>query len=404
MTLFVYTAVNGAGTPTSGSHRSRSIGEVRRWLQDRDQTPISITEKISRWQFEITPAKAKRQVLLHFTRQLSVFVRSGIPLTTALEILHDEAGDSALRRALSSIINDIAEGQSLSDAAARHRQVFPHYYVGLMRNAEQTGHLEASLDSLAMYLQRDLDTRASISSALAYPAIVVVLALITVAVLAGYVLPQFQPLFVELGAELPTPTRVLLGVSRIFTDFIIFPFAATTLLVGFTLWLIKSKRGRRLLDQLALRLPVVRGLVHYLILERFCRILATMVTAGIAIPDGMAAGALTTRNGEMRERLERARSKVESGQGFAGPLSETKLFPAAAIQMFRVGEETGTLENQLTAASEYFDAELAQRIRRFTALFEPAMIIGVGLTVGFVAVALVSAMYGVLDGVKEPLN
>jgi type IV pilus assembly protein PilC len=129
-----------------------------------------------------------------------------------------------------------------------------------------------------------------------------------------------------------------------------------------------------------------------------------MVRSGIAIPEGMTIGAAATNNSEIRRRLEKARLEVERGQGFTGPLTTTNLFPTAAMQMFRVGEETGTLEDQLTAASEYFDTELTQRIRKFTTLFEPAMIIGVGLTVGFVAVALVSAMYGILDGVKEPLS
>jgi type IV pilus assembly protein PilC len=228
--------------------------------------------------------------------------------------------------------------------------------------------------------------------------------LVTVAVLTGYVLPQFEPLFEELDADLPAATRVLLGVSSIFTDFIVVPLVLLVTIASFALWLKASRRGHQFFDRLILRVPMVRKVVHFIILERFCRVLATMVRAGIAIPEGMAVGSATTKNSEVRKRLEVARIDIEGGQGFAGPLTNTGLFPTAAHQMFRVGEETGTLDDQLTAASEYFDTELTQRIRRFTTLFEPAMIIGVGLTVGFVAVALVSAMYGVLDGVKEPLN
>lgn len=404
MSLFTYTAERPTGSIVTGSRRARSISELRRWLLNRYSEPIVITEKTRRWQIEITPSKAKRKVLIHFTHQLSVFVRSGLPLSTGLDILRDETEDQALRRALTSISNGISLGETLSAGAARHPEVFPHYYVGLIRSAEQTGRLDDSLDSLATYLQRDLDTRASVTSALAYPSIVVVLSLITVAVLAGYVLPQFEPLFAELDAELPTPTRLLLGVSTVFTDHIALPITGVLLSAGLALWMVKSQRGRRLFDRVVLRLPVVRGVVHFVILERFCRILSTMVRSGISIPDGMAIGAAATKNTAMRQRLERARLEIERGQGFAAPLIATNLFPAAATQMFRVGEETGTLDTQLAAASEYFDTELTQRIRKFNALFEPAMIIGVGLTVGFVAVALVSAMYGVLDGVKEPLS
>lgn len=404
MTRFAYVAQNSAGSTVSDTRRARCISEVQRWLQDRNLVPQAITEKPQRWQVEITATKAKRKVLIHFTRQLRVFVRSGIPLVAGLKILHDETSDTALRRALDSIISDIAVGKTLSESTAQFPQVFPHYYVALIQSAEQTGQLDESLESLASYLQRDLDTRSSITSALAYPSIVVLLSLVTVAVLTGYVLPQFEPLFEELDADLPTATRALLGVSTIFTDLIVVPLGLVALLASFAFWMKASQRGHRLFDRLILRVPVLSHVVHFIILERFCRVLATMVRAGIAIPQGMAVGTAATKNSEVRKRLDVARLEIEGGQGFAGPLTDTGLFPMAANQMFRVGEETGTLGDQLTAASEYFDTELNQRIRRFTMLFEPAMIIGVGLTVGFVAVALVSAMYGVLDGVKEPLN
>lgn len=401
MTLFTYTAVRDNGSTVTGQHRARNISNVRRWLQERNLDAMSITDKVRRWHIEITPEKTKHKVLIYFTRQLAVFVRSGIPLAAALDILYDETEDPALRRALRSIIQDIAVGDTLSASAARHPTVFPHYYVGLIRSAEQTGRLDESLDSLARYLQRDLDTRASITGALAYPSIVVVLSVVTVGILAGYVLPQFEPLFIELDAELPTPTRILLGVSKVFTDFVALPIFASITTMGAVLWMLKSRRGRKVFDRWVLHIPIVRGVVQYVTLERFCRILATTVRAGIAIPEGMNIGSAATKNSEIRRRLERARNEIEDGHGFATPLVATNLFPSAASQMFRVGEETGTLDSQLMAASEYFDTELTQRIRKFTALFEPAMIVGVGLTVGFVAVALVSAMYGVLDGVKD---
>ena len=404
MSRFVFIAHNTNGSTVSGSRRVRCISELKRWLSGRGLLPISISEKTRRWQVEITPAKTRRKVLIHFTRQLSVFVRSGIALSSALEILYDETTDTALRRALGAIIKDIALGETLSHGAAQHPQVFPHYYVGLIRSAEQTGRLDESLDNLATYLQRDLDTRSSMTSALAYPSIVVLLSLVTVAVLTGYVLPQFTPLFAELDADLPTPTRLLLGLTTAFTNYVTAVIALLFVIAVICIWMIKSRRGRDLFARGILRLPVVRNVVHFIILERFCRVLATLVRSGIAIPEGMTIGAAATKNGEIRRRLEKARLEVERGQGFTGPLNSTNLFPTAAMQMFRVGEETGTLEDQLTAASEYFDTELTQRIRKFTTLFEPAMIVGVGLTVGFVAVALVSAMYGVLDGVKEPLS
>lgn len=401
MTTFRYTAHTADGRTTEGRQKSRSIGDLRRWMQGRDLVPVSVATVERRWHVEITPARTKRKILVHFTRQLGVFVRSGIPLVEALRVQYEECEDRALRRALGSMIENLVRGETLSRAAARHPEVFPHYFIGLLRAAERTGRLDEALQSLADYLQRDIDTRATIVGALAYPCIVVMLSLVTVAVLTGYVLPQFRPLFAELDAELPAPTRLLLGASGFVTDRALVLVGALVGLLAAGVWSAVSARGRRAIDRWLLRVPVGRQLVQFVILERFCRILATLVQAGIPLPDGLSIGAESTRNTEVRRRLAVARSEMERGRGFAAPLVDTGLFPATVCVMFRVGEETGTLESQLLATSHYLEAELTQRIRRFTGLFEPAMIVGVGLTVGFVAVALVSAMYGVLDGVEQ---
>lgn len=401
MTTFGYSAASRDGSTITGRHRARSIGDLRRWLDDQNLIPSTIAEIERRGRIEITPARTRRKTLVHFTRQLAVFIHSGIQLVPALRILADETEDRALRRALAAVIDEIVVGGTLSEAASRHPQVFPHHYVGLLRSAERTGRLDDTLEELAESLQRDIDTRASIIGALSYPLLVVLLSLATVAILTGYVLPQFEPLFAELGADLPTPTRLLLQSSSVITDHVVIPIGGLFSTLGAGIWCLSTTRGRRLIDRWSLRIPVVRNVVQFLILERFCRVLAAMVRAGIPVPDGLAVGSRSIRNSEVRRRLETARLDVEGGRGFAAPLAATGLFPAATILMFRVGEETGTLEDQLAAASRYLDVELTQRIRKFTSLFEPAMIIGVGMTVGFVAIALVSAMYGVLDGVEQ---
>ena len=150
-----------------------------------------------------------------------------------------------------------------------------------------------------------------------------------------------------------------------------------------------------------LKLPIIGGIIDYAMLERFCRILGAMVKAGVPLPEGLKTTTEATSNIVYRERLEVAREQMLEGRGFSGPLIETDLFPGAAKQMFKVGEETGTLDDQLEVAAIYFDRELESRIKKFTTMFEPIMIVGVGVIVGFVAIALVSAMYGVLGGIKE---
>ena len=401
MPRFAYSAIDNTGAVVEGISKADTIAEARASLVAQELFPTKLAEKRGMLQFEITKEKVKKKELMHFTRQLAVFVRAGIPITSALETIGDETQDTALRRAITAMIEELRNGGTLSAASAKHPQVFPNYYVGILQSAELTGRLDETLDSLAAYLNREIETRAKVVNALSYPAVVMMMAVVTVIILAGYVLPKFKPLFTELNADLPLPTRMLLGVASLFSTYIYVPGLVITAVIGTVVWMLKSEKGRRVKDRLVLRIPVIKGIIEYAILERFCRILGAMVRAGVPLPDGMKTTTEATANTVYRERLDVARDEMMRGAGFSAPLAATELFPGAAKQMFKVGEETGTLDEQLAAASEYFDTELEVRIKRFTTMFEPIMIIGVGLMVGFVAVALVSAMYGVLGGVKD---
>ena len=194
---------------------------------------------------------------------------------------------------------------------------------------------------------------------------------------------------------------MMLFFSRFFTDLWFVTAGFFAVLIGVFLFLAKHPTGKLWKQRLVLKLPIIGGIVDYAILERFCRILGAMVKAGVPLPEGLKTTTDSTSNIVYTERLEIAREQMLEGRGFSGPLIETELFPGAAKQMFKVGEETGTLDAQLEIAAIYFDRELESRIKKFTTLFEPIMIVFVGVIVGFVAIALVSAMYGVLGGLKE---
>ncbi len=192
----------------------------------------------------------------------------------------------------------------------------------------------------------------------------------------------------------------LLFVATLFSTLWYIPFSVFVTFNAIMFWLFKNPSGRLVKDKLVLRLPIIKGIIEYAILERFCRILGAMVSAGVPLPEGMKTTTEATTNSVFRARLEIAQAEMVEGGGFSKPLAATELFPGAAKQMFKVGEETGTLDQQLEMASLYFDRELEGRIKKFTTMFEPLMIVFVGAIVGFVAVALVQAMYGVLDGAK----
>jgi type IV pilus assembly protein PilC len=401
MPRFAYAAIDATGASVEGVTKADTLGDARAALLDQNLYPVKISEKRGALDFELTKTKVKKKELMHFTRQLAVFVKAGIPITEAMQIIGDETEDVALQRTITMMVDDLRNGGTLSEVAGKHPEAFPAYYIGIMQSAELTGNLDETLESLAGYLERELETRSKVVQALSYPGVVMGMALITVVILAGYVLPQFKPLFEELNADLPLTTRSLLFVATLFSTLWYIPFSVFCGFMAIMYWLFKTDGGKLVKDRLVLRIPIIKGIVEYSILERFCRILAAMVKAGVPLPEGMKTTTESTTNSVFRGRLELAQIEMVEGGGFSKPLAATELFPGAAKQMFKVGEETGTLDKQLEVASLYFDRELESRIKKFTTMFEPLMIIMVGLIVGFVAVALVQAMYGVLEGAKS---
>ncbi|MDQ1748417.1 MAG: type pilus assembly protein PilC [Frankiaceae bacterium] len=346
-------------------------------------------------QFQVTTKKVKPKDLMQFSRQMAVFIKAGIPILTSLDSITEEMSNKHFREILLTVRRDLEGGATFTDAMARHGEVFPQYYLGILRSAELTGSLDVALVQLSDYIERDVEARRKVVSALTYPAIVALMSVGVVLVLVLFVLPRFEKFFKGLGAKLPLPTRMLLSFAHfVSNDWWVFA-GIFVLLLAAVLWTTRSVAGRRARDRVILRLPIVGDLVQHSILERFCRILSSMISAGVPLPTAMTVSGQAASNSVYRSAIESTREAMLRGEGLAGPLANTGLFPAAARQMFRVGEDTGTLDEQLNIAAEYYERELDYKIKRFTGLFEPTVIVMMGLVVGFVAVALVSAMYGI---------
>jgi type IV pilus assembly protein PilC len=213
-------------------------------------------------------------------------------------------------------------------------------------------------------------------------------------------MPRFVVFFKSLHAKLPLPTRMLLSASSAFSTYWYAILAVLIVIVVGFVSMRRSDKGRAILDSVILKLPVLGLLVQAAVLERVCRVLSSMLKAGVDLPQAMAVTAEASNNAVYRNGLGHIREQMMEGQGLAGPLADTNIFPGAAKQMFRVGEETGTLDVQLETAAAYYHRELEVRVKHFTSLFEPAVIIFMGVVVGFVAVALISAMYGIYSQVK----
>ena len=351
---------------------------------------------------ELRSSRVKREEIMHLSRQLGAFVHAGLPLIDAVHTLGEEATNATLRRVMRDVEDGLRRGERLSDCLERHPRIFPEFYRGILRSAELTGQLDTVLDQLARYLERDLEARRKINAALIYPAIIAAMALGTIAILATVVLPRFKVFFKSLNAELPLPTRMLIAITDFFTEWW-WAVLGGAIVLGLTGYLVvKTEGGRYARDRMILGLPVIGDAVRFALVERFCRILSSMATAGVALPEALRVATASLRNRVFTRALAKVSESMLHGEGLAGPLAATKLFPGTAARMIRVGEDTGTLDHQLETTAKYYEGELDYKLKKLTTMFEPAVIIVMGLVVGFVAIALVRAMYGVFDTMGTP--
>jgi len=397
---FRYSALDESGQRVNGVEVAASSGAAHIALLARGLQPLEVKVKGSLLNFEITKKKVPRQDVMNFTRQLAVFMKAGVPIMEALEVIVEETQNKMLKAVLEDMVDSLRAGDTFAAAAAAHPEAFPNFYVGILESAELTGALDAVLNQLADYIDRDQKARGKVTAALIYPAVVAGMSVVTVLVLAVFVLPRFVVFFASLHAKLPLVTRLLLGTTSFISRWWYAEIATMMLIAGVYIAMDRSESGKARLDAWKLKLPVIGDLTETAIIERTCRILASMLRAGVDLPRSMAVTAESANNAVYRKALENVREIMMQGGGLAGPISETGLFPAAARQMFRVGEETGTLDQQLEVAAAYYGRELETKLDRATALFEPAIIIFMGVVVGFVAVALISAMYGIYNQVK----
>jgi len=395
MAKFRFTAITPEGATVTGVEDALTPAMARRSLVGKNLAPIEIVAKKNLLQLEITREKVPRKELMHFSRQMAVFMKAGIPVLEALDVMTEESGSRVLQRVLAEMAESLRAGETFAGAAAQHPEAFPKYYIGILSSAELTGNLDVVLDQLAVYIDRDLEARRKISSALMYPGVVFAFSIVAVVVITAFVLPRFKTFFGQLNAKLPLPTRMLLSITNFITNDWYILAGVLALIIVLLVVAVVTPEGRNTRDRLILKVPVVGDLVRTAILERFCRILHSMVGAGVPLPEALQVTGEATTNAVYQRGLGEARNAMMRGEGLAAPLASTNLFPAAARHMFLVGESTGTMDAQLDSAATYFDRELDYKLKQFTALFEPIVIVVVGVIVGFVAVALISAMYGI---------
>lgn len=350
---------------------------------------------------EITKEKVPLVEIMHFSRQMATFLRAGVPMTEAIDNLRIDAKNKRFKFILGDVLERVTGGRSITEALSVHADVFPPYFMALLGSAELTGRMDDAFDQLHKYIRRDIELTRAVRKALIYPFILLGLALVVCTIIVVFAIPRFAEFFEDFDAELPLPTRMLMAVA----DFVQSPLGLATgviilaSIIGTVLY-VRTDGGRRNLHALMLKMPLISTVVTFSSTERFTRVLGVLLEAGVPLPEALPTSIDCSNNLVYKERLSGAMEGVLEGRGFAGPLAQTELFPSTVIQMIRVGERSGELSDQLENAAGFYEEELDYAVDKLTAWFEPLIIIFIGVVVGFVALAMVSAMYGLYNQVE----
>ena len=403
MTRFLYKAVSPEGEVLEGEIEAASRQAVVDRLHAQGHVPIRAEESAGaapvRLRFP-TRFRSRRVTLkdvVLLTRELATLLQAGLPLDRALTILAGLSRPGAVRTLLEDVREKVLGGATLADALEGHSRVFPNFYCGMVRAGEAGGTLENVLERLAESLERAQALRETVKSALTYPALVVILAVVSLIVLMTAVIPEFRPLFEDAGAALPQSTRIVIGAS----DFVgAYWWALVLGLLGLVLAVRQHNRdpaGRLRWDRMMCRAPIVGGLVMKIEAARFSRTLGTLLANGVSVLNALTMTTETLGNRAIAAAVVRAQGRLAKGEGLAGPLTESGAFPYLALQLIQVGEETGQLEAMLLRIADIYDEEVRRAIQRMLALLVPLVTIVLGILIAGIIGSMLAAILSSYD-------
>ena len=332
-----------------------------------------------------------------FTRQFSVMLDAGLPLVQCLEILGGQQEDKIFKAVIDAVRGDVESGSSLADAMKKHPGAFDNLYVNMIAAGEAGGILDIILQRLSTYIEKAVKLTAQVKSAMIYPVAVIIIAAGVVFVILWKVIPVFAQLFAGLGAELPLVTRIVVAASNFIAAYAIWVILMIVLLVSALKQWHKTHRGRRVLDNLQLRIPIIGLLLRKIAIARFCRTLGTLTASGVPILDGLEITARTSGNAIIEDSIMSVRKSVEEGKTISGPLADTKVFPSMVVQMIAVGEQTGALDQMLSKIADFYEDEVDTAVSGLMKLIEPIMIVFLGGTIGTIVTAMYMPMFAMIQ-------
>jgi len=338
--------------------------------------------------------KVTKKDLMVFTRQFSTMIDAGLPLVQGLTILAEQSENPTFKAVLKEITKDVEGGSTLAEAMKKHSKIFDALFVNLVAAGEMGGMLDTILRRLAQFIEKAEKLKSQIKGAMTYPLVVVAIAIIVIAVILIFVIPVFEDMFKSFGSALPTPTQIVVNMSRFLKSNIHWVIIALMALIyGFKRYR-DTAAGRKVTDSLFLKLPVFGNLLKKTAVARFTRTLGTMISSGVPILDALEIVAKTAGNVVIEEIIYEVRGSIAEGQTIAEPLSENDIFPGMVIQMIAVGEATGALDSMLEKIADFYDEEVDAAVAALTSMLEPLLMLFLGGSIGGLVIAMYLPIFG----------
>ncbi len=345
--------------------------------------------------------RIKTRELTTFTRQLSDLLMAGLTLTSGLRILVNQTENPKFKIVIQAIRDDVQSGGTLAEALARHPKVFNHLFISMIRAGEVGGLLETVLVRLADFQEKEDELKGKILSALAYPLVMVVVGSAAVLLLMGYVIPKFTKMFEEMDVALPLPTQVLVSISYFIQSYWWLGLFIIAVLVTSIRRILKSKEGKRYFDAWQLKIPLLGELILKREIARFSRTFGELLNNGVNILQALQISAETMTNQVVADEILKIRTNISEGEKISDPLKNSKIFPPVVVNMIAVGEESGHLENVLLKIAVSFENDVDRNVKAVTSLFEPAIILVMGIVVGFIAISMLLPIFSINLGVTQ---
>jgi len=406
MPTFAYSGRTRAGQTVSGERAADTMDAAVAALR-REQILVT----------RINPSKAKEEAaaakkakpagktgkkvaaknLAVFTRQFSVMIDAGLPLVQCLDILGNQEEDKNFAAVILQTRTDVESGASLADAMRKHPKTFDPLFTNMIAAGEAGGILDTILKRLSVYIEKAVKLAGQVKSAMIYPVAVIVIAGGVVGVILWKVIPTFAALFAGLGADLPLPTRVVIWLSDSLVRFFPFILVGAGLLVWAFRTYYATPNGRKVVDAIALKLPILGNILRKIAVARFCRTLATLISSGVPILDGLEITAKTSGNAVIEDAIMTTRKSIERGETISAPLKETAVFPPMVTQMIGVGEATGALDTMLAKIADFYEEEVDTAVAGLLTLLEPIMIALLGVVVGGIVIAMYLPIFDLIS-------